>query len=173
MLLINKYLSEFHFNEIHKIKVNAKIGDCYQTSMILDLNKSGIISFLFRLRGLPFKRTRLNEITEDMRFTLLEENKPIEFLYSFWFKRRTEWITENEIFLKNTNAFYNAKVGWSFVFIQTPNGATEIITETRIFCLNKKTKLIFRIYWFFIKPFSGWIRLEMLRLIKNEVESKC
>ena len=55
MLLINKYLSVFHFNEIHKMKVNAKIEDCYKASMILDLNKSKIISFLFKLRRLPFK----------------------------------------------------------------------------------------------------------------------
>ena len=57
----------------------------------------------------------MNEIIEDMRFTMLKENKSNEFLYGFWFKHKTEWITENEIFLENSNTFYNAKVGWSFV----------------------------------------------------------
>lgn len=173
MLLINKYLSAFHFNEIHTIKVNSTLEECYNATMIIDLGKSKIIRFLFKLRGLPFKRTQLNEITDDMRFTLLEENKHNEFLYAFWFKHKTEWITEKEAFLKNSNKLYNAKVGWSFLFTEEEQGVIVITTETRVFCLNKKTKIFFAIYWFFVKPFSKWIRIEMLRLIKINIENKC
>ncbi len=118
MLLINKYLSHYHFNEIHSIQVNSTLEECYNATMTLDLNKSKIIRFVFKLRGLPFNRTKLNEITNDMRFTLLEENKHNEFLYAFWFKHKTEWITEKEVFLKKSNKIYNSKVGWSFLFIE-------------------------------------------------------
>jgi hypothetical protein len=173
MLLINKYLSEFHFNEIHAIQVNCTLEECYNAMMELDLENSKIIKFLFKLRGLPFGRTKLNEITNDMRFTLLEENKHNEFLYAFWFKHKTEWITDKEIFLKNNSNLYHAKVGWSFLFTETVQGFIEIRTETRVYCLNKKTKIFFAIYWFFIKPFSEWIRLEMLRLVKLQLENKC
>jgi len=65
---------------------------------------------------------------------------------------------------------YNAKVGWSFSFNERPDDTTEIITETRVLCLNTKTKFLFCIYWFFVKPYSGLIRIEMLRLIKKNIE---
>ena len=173
MSLINKYLSTFQFNEIHTIKVNSTLEECYKAAMTLDLGKSKIIRFLFQLRGLPFRRTQLNEITEDMRFTLLEENQHNEFLYAFWFTCKTEWISKKEVFLKNSNKLYNAKVGWSFLFTEEEQGVIDITTETRVFCLNKKAKIIFAIYWFFVKPFSEWIRIEMLRLIKINIENKC
>lgn len=173
MSLINKYLFDYQFNEIHTIRVNSTLEECYNATMNLDLGRSKIIRFLFKLRGLPFKRTQLNEITVDMRFTLLEENQHNEFLYAFWFKHKTEWITKKEVFLKNSNKHYNAKVGWSFLFTEREHGIIDITTETRVFCLNEKAKIFFAIYWFFVKPFSKWIRIEMLRLIKINIENKC
>ncbi|MBK6266079.1 hypothetical protein JKA74_13630 [Marivirga sp. S37H4] len=168
-MVLEKYLPEYQFNEVHKIVVEGSTEDCYKASMNLDLSKSGIIAFLFRLRGLPFSNTHLAALTKDMRFTLLEEIQYTEFLYAFWFKSQPEWITDKEEFMRGSSC-YNAKVGWSFNFVEKGNGKTEIITETRVFCLNRKTKLLFSIYWFFIRPFSGLIRIQMLRLIKKELE---
>jgi hypothetical protein len=71
----------------------------------------------------------------------------------------------------NDSTKYNAKVGWSFCFKEREDGTTEIVTETRVLCLNKTTKFVFSVYWFFIRPFSGLIRFEMLRLIKNKLTS--
>lgn len=167
-MLINKYLPTYQFNEVHSIIVEGNSEECYKAAISLDLSKSRIISFLFRLRGLPFRNTKLVDLTKDMRFTLLEENYYSEFLYAFWFKNKTEWIDNKEEFQKE-NKFYNAKAGWSFSFIEKENGKTEIITETRIQCFNKKTKFIFTIYWFVIKPFSGLIRRKMLQLINKEL----
>ncbi len=167
-LLLAKYIPEFQFNEIHKIVVNANASDAYKTTMELDLSKSRVIKILFKLRGLPFRNKRFTTINSDMRFTLLEEIPPSEFLYGFWFSGKTEWVVDLNEFI-NDRTKYNAKVGWSFCFNERTDGTTEIITETRVLCLNKITKFIFSIYWFFIKPFSGLVRLEMLRLIKNKL----
>jgi len=167
-MLISKYLPKFQFSEIHRTIVKANSKDSYYATMDLDLSDSKIIAILFRLRGLPFYNKKLHEITKDMRFTLLEEIRYSEFLYAFWFTNKTVWINDKKEF-ENNNLKYNAKVGWSFRFNEKPDNTTEIITETRVLCLNKKTKFLFSVYWFFIKPFSGLIRLEMLRLIKNKL----
>ena len=164
-MLLNKYIPEFQFNEVHKTVVNATAYDAYSTTMDLDLSKSKVIEILFRLRGLPFNGNKFTKINSDMRFTLIEEFQYSEFLYGFWFSTKTEWVADLNEFIKNSQK-YNAKVGWSFCFNQRTDGTTEIITETRVLCLNKTTKFLFSIYWFFIKPFSGFIRIEMLRLIK-------
>lgn len=167
-MLLNKYIPEFQFNEVHKTVVNATAYDAYVTTMDLDLSKSKAIEILFRLRCLPFNGHRFTKINSDMRFTLIEEIQYSEFLYGFWFSTNTEWVTDLNEFIQN-NQKYNAKVGWSFYFNQRTDDTTEIITETRVLCLNKTTKFLFSIYWFFIKPFSGFIRIEMLRLIKNKL----
>ena len=164
-MLLNKYIPKFQFNEVHKTVVNATAYEAYSTTMDLDLSKSKIIEILFRLRGLPFNGNKLTQINSDMRFTLIEEIQYSEFLYGFWFSTKTEWVADLNEFIKNSQK-YNAKAGWSFRFSQRTDGTTEIITETRVLCLNKTTKFLFSIYWFFIKPFSGFIRIEMLRLIK-------
>ncbi len=170
MELLNKYLSRFQFNEVHTIHANANAEMCYDAALNLDLAKSKIIKLLFQLRGLPFKRSRLNEVTEDMRFTLLEENKYREFLYGFRLKNKIEWITDKNEFMENTSS-YSMKAGWSFSFHEDEKGMTEIRTETRVYCFNLKTKIVFGMYWFLIRLFSGWIRIEMLKLIKKRAET--
>jgi hypothetical protein len=42
-----------------------------------------------------------------------------------------------------------------------------ISTETRVLCGSKRMKNKFRIYWFFVQPFSSLIRKMMLREIKK------
>lgn len=167
-MLINKYIPEFQFNEVHKTVVNATAFNAYRTTMELDLSKSKTIEILFRVRGLLLNNKRFTTINSDMRFTILEEIPYSEFLYGFWFSTKTEWVGELNEFIKNRTKF-NAKVGWSFCFSERTDSTTEISTETRVLCFNKATKFAFSIYWFFIRPFSGLIRLEMLRLIKNKL----
>lgn len=169
-MLIDKYIPDFQFNEIHKAIVNAGAEEAYKSTMDLDLSKSRIIEILFRLRGLPFKHKKLSKVNQDMKFTLLEEIPYSEFLYGFWFSTQTEWVTDLKEFEKD-NEKYNAKAAWSFCFNERSDGTTEIITETRVLCLNTKSKFVFSIYWFFIRPFSGLIRIEVLRLIKRKLKS--
>lgn len=170
-MLLNKYIPEFQFNEVHKTVVNATASEAYKATMQLDLSKSRVIGILYKMRGLPFNSNEFAEVNRDMHFTLLEECQYSEFLYAFWFSTKTEEVVDLNEFI-NSDTKYNAKVGWSFSFNQRIDNTTEIITETRVLCLNKTTKILFSIYWFFIRPFSGLIRLEMLRLIKDILNKK-
>jgi hypothetical protein len=45
-----------------------------------------------------------------------------------------------------------------------------LTTETRIKCLDNESRRSFGFYWMFIQPFSGLIRMEMLRAIKRKAE---
>ena len=170
-MLLDKYIPEYQFNKIHKTIVNGSAKQAYNSTMDLDLSKSKLIKILFKLRGLPFNAHKFSKINSDMRFTLVEQRQYSEFLYGFWFSKKVEWVTDLNEFSKNSQK-YNAKVGWSFFFNERTDGTTEIITETRVLCLNKSTKLLFSIYWFFIKPFSGFVRIEMLRLIKYKLTNE-
>jgi hypothetical protein len=62
-----------------------------------------------------------------------------------------------------------AKAGWNFYLVPT-EGATELSTETRVQCFGRSTGIKFRLYWTLIGFFSGWIRKEMLEMIKRSSE---
>ena len=168
--LIDKYRSSFDYNEIHKTVINASPETCYKSALELDLSKSWIITSLFWLRGIPFKSTKFKDFVAGMKFTLLEEFPSCEFVYGFHVRNGIEWV-EDKVEFCTDNPDYKMKAVWSMKFREAGNGC-EVSTETRVKCLTQKFKILFSIYWFFIRPFSGLIRLEMLRLLRNKVSNE-
>jgi hypothetical protein len=63
-----------------------------------------------------------------------------------------------------------AKAGWNF-YLTPADGGTDLTTETRVQCFGQDTRIKFRMYWTLIGFFSGWIRKEMLRMIKKNCEA--
>lgn len=61
-----------------------------------------------------------------------------------------------------------AKIAWNF----TLQGTTPVhlSTQTRVVCLDDSSRRRFKLYWNLIRPFSGFIRTEMLRLIRRCAE---
>jgi len=63
-----------------------------------------------------------------------------------------------------------ARAAWNFRVIEAGIGKTELSTETRVQCADSATRRRFRVYWTIVGPASGWIRLEILRLIRRTAE---
>jgi hypothetical protein len=63
-----------------------------------------------------------------------------------------------------------AKAAWDFVIEETRPGRVRLSTETRVRCMDARSRKRFMLYWRMIGPFSAWIRREMLRGIKARVE---
>jgi hypothetical protein len=168
--LIDKYLPQYTFGEHHETVVNCPIQNVYDVARDFDLSKSKLIKFLFRLRGLPTKRMRLQDFIVDIGFTYLEENPPYENLTGFWMRPRIERIPSYEDFL-NDSISSRVKVVWNFRFEEMEENKTKVSTETRILCVVPITKLTFGLYWTMVKPFSGLIRKEMLNIIKDGSEA--
>ncbi len=149
-LLIDKYLHEYHYHEYHKTLVNASAKDCFVAARNLNMGKSFLAKTLMKLRGLPTQDLTLQAFVKNICFTYLEETPYTEFVIDASQKK--------------------TKIMWNFYFKESAGNKTMVSTETRILCLTKKSKSLFSAYWFVIKPFSGLIRLEMLRLIKKNAE---
>ena len=169
--LIEKYLSEYTFNEYHEIVVNSPIENVYKIAKDFDMAKSKAIKFLFKVRGLPTKRLNLRNFIDDIGFTYLEENYPYENLIGFWARLKIAKIPSYEDFIHNSISPW-IKVVWNFKFKKIDENNTKVSTETRVLCVSKITKITFRLYWLIIKPFSSFIRTQMLKIIKNESESE-
>jgi hypothetical protein len=61
------------------------------------------------------------------------------------------------------------KANWNFKLIPD-KGKIILETETRIYCPDESSRKKFGRYWKIIKPFSGLIRMEMLRAIRRSAE---
>ncbi len=65
-----------------------------------------------------------------------------------------------------------AKTAANFRLQPLTNGRTRLTTETRIWCTSPGSRVLFGIYWACIRPFSGLIRREWLRLVKRGAEQR-
>ena len=167
--LMDSYLPDYTFTERHEIIVNSPIEDVYEITKNVDLSKSRTIVTMFRMIGLPTKRMDLQGIVEDIGFSRLAENYPLEHLIGFLVSTRVVPIRSAKDFLANKLSA-RIKVVWNFSLSEISPGLTRVTTETRIQCLSRFTRIFFRFYWAFFKPFSSVIRRRMLRIVKRQSE---
>jgi hypothetical protein len=133
------------------------------------MSESLIIRLLFALRGMPARMTSFKGL-HDGRFIKLEQKENQELIIGligqFWKPNGNLQKFESEDFIPWYTPGY-LKAIWNFELIQT-NSSTQVITETRIMCLGDDALRNFRRYWFFIRPFSGLIRKEILRGMRKK-----
>ena len=64
-----------------------------------------------------------------------------------------------------------AKAAWGFVVAPESGGGSLLTTETRVLCPDPKSARRFKRYWVVVRPFSVWIRREVLRIVRAAAES--
>lgn len=175
-MLIDDFLPVYDFSERHETKIRASAERVYAAVSTAELTDSWIIWGLFALRGLGWsnraKKLTLREMTES-GFAILGEKPDEEILLGlagkFWtLSGNLQKIDAGNFKEFNEKGF--AKAVWNFSLAEA-NGETVLKTETRISCLDEDSRQSFALYWTVVKPFSGLIRQEMLRIIKEKAES--
>ena len=169
-MLIDEFLSEYDFVETHDISVHATAAETYRAANEVDFSESFIIRWLLRLRGMSGENVTLHTMSRS-RFEILGETVNREMVIGligrFWTLDGGLQKIDAESFKKFETTGY-AKAIWNFSL--DPDGAhTRLSTETRIKCTDADSKKSFWIYGL-IQPFSGLIRMEMLKLIKHRAE---
>jgi pimeloyl-ACP methyl ester carboxylesterase len=170
--LIDRYLPEFTFGHRYDITVDSDdIGEVYAIARDLDLSRSPVVPLLFKLRGLPVKRLNARAFTAAMGWADIEETAPSEFLIGYRRRGRMEPVVGPHRSAADP-ADVTQKVVFSFRFSRRPDGRVLVDTETRVLCIGPGASRRYLPYWLAIKPFSGLIRREILRLIKQEAEQR-
>jgi hypothetical protein len=104
---------------------------------------------------------------------LLEEREGDEILLGvigrFWTPAGDVQRVSREEFLDFDKPGF-AAAAWNFRLRPGKTGMV-LSTETRVLCPTRRTRMLFGAYWTVVGPFSGLIRKEMLRLVKQEAES--
>lgn len=172
-MLQDKFLPEFQFNEIHSIVIKSDAGKVYENILQMNFSDSWIIRLLFKLRGLPSGTIKGIAGLQEMGFTLLETEPDREIILGlvgqFWKPHGNIQSCTPAAFIEFSQADF-AKTTWNFEIIQLDDKNIRLATETRILCLSEVVRKRFARYWFFIRPFSGLIRMEILRSIKRASE---
>lgn len=170
-MMIDDYLPEFDFKERHSIRIAATVDTVFRALKEADLCESWVARFLFRLRGLPTEKLTLADIRK-IRFETLGETANKEILIGligkFWTIAGDLRKIDRDTFKAFDESGY-AKAVWNFS-LDEDDGATCLKTETRIRCLDAGSRASFGRYWMFIRPFSGLIRMEILKIVKRKAE---
>lgn len=170
-MLIDEFLADHDFVETHDIIISAGADDIYRAANEIDFSDSFIIRCLMRLRGMSGGSIRLRDLNRykfEMLGQTLNKEMVVGLIGKFWTFGGGLQKIDAESFKKFDTAGF-AKAVWNFS-LDADGGKTRLTTETRIKCLDEDSRRSFGRYWMFIQPFSGLIRMEMLRTIKRKAE---
>ena len=170
-MLIDKYISVYHFNEHHSIVINGLVSGIYNKMLQCNFSNSSLIKFLFKLRGMPKKVYSIEHLTT-MGFIKLDEEPGKEILFGMvtdnpMFNTCQSNVSSKEFIQKSDDTIIKAVINFT---VQDKSNSHIISTETRVWCGSKAIKSKFKYYWFFIKPFSQLIRKTMLKQMKLQIQ---
>ena len=183
MMLLDDFLPTYRFSEFHHTIVSAPREKVYDAARGMDMRRSPLVSILLRLRELPHRLISVDFDTKGLGYTLddmieagfimLADEPPREMVFGlvgrFWtLNFDIQDLTPGEF--KSFDKQGYAKVAANLAVYKIEPGRSLVTTETRINCLGQHARNSFRRYWTMIRPFSGLIRREWLRIIKLSAE---
>ena len=170
-MLIDEFLPEYDFEERHSIKINADAATIYEAAQDADFSESLIVRSLLTLRGMSSDALSIRNLSYS-KFRILGERPAKELLIGLAGRFWTPWGDLQDVNSENFREFQKdgyAKAAWNFSIDEIGNGS-RLTTETRIKCIGDSSHKYFGLYWTIVQPFSGWIRMEMLKAIKRRAE---
>jgi len=170
-MLIDTYLSAYDFNEFHSIKVNASANNIYNRMLSCDVSRRFLVKSLFRLRGMPRQLYTINHLI-NMGFIKLDEQPGKEIVFGIITTSPTFNCCQSNVtpalFIQNKSTSI-IKAVINFQLQEESNSTHVISTETRVWCGSDEMRNKFRLYWFFVKPFSQLIRTSILKEMKYQI----
>ena len=177
---IEALMPEYDAIERHEISIAAPVAVVYNAVIELDLRTLPLAQILLAIRGLPsllFKTESRRLVHEPMTLDALqrygfvklldEPNREILLGVTGKFWRPIDNITPT------TASDYDGEVPaglaralWNYT-LSEDDGTTRLATETRIRCGDAASRTKFLAYWTLVRPFSGLIRILILRKMRS------
>jgi hypothetical protein len=179
-MLIDSFALNPDAVERHSIIINASTEEVIRALWTADLGGSLIIKLLMGLRSLPEfilhrgcvpprKRSITLQTVIDSGFGVLAKH-PDEIVLGvtgrFWRPTGNLSTFKREDFDRHVPPGF-ARGVWNFSVKEEKPGRTILSTETRVICGDDISRRKFRVYWLFVRPFSGLIRRVMLSTVKR------
>jgi hypothetical protein len=168
---LDEVLPDYDFRSRHGRSVAAEPEALWWAVERYQLDRDGslLVRSLFRLRGLPVPRGTLRDALGGAAFSLVAERTGEEIVAAttgrFWaIRERANMEAPHD---PDTFRAFD-RPGWakgavSIRIEPQDDDATNLVTETRVRCVDDRARRNFAVYWMLINVFSGWIRRDMLR----------
>jgi hypothetical protein len=180
MAHLDEALPRWDFDETHSIEVAASPARAYEALRLLRSSDLRVTNALMGLRTLGRRRRGpdrpLIDVTREGGFVLLWDEPGEEVVMGirgrFWQPRPVS-DTPPDTDLAGFAALEApgaAKSAWNFSFEPLSGGRTRVTTVTRVAAGDEAARRSFGRYWRLIRPFSGLIRIEMLRALRRKLE---
>ena len=184
-MLIDSFAPRPDAVEIHSIVINGPGRKVYEALWTSDLGGSVITKLLLFLRSIPEVLARggrslpqNRKITMrtliDAGFGVLAEKPGEEIVLGvtgrFW-RPAGNLSSFNRADFDQPVPAGLARGVWNFSVSEASNGRTILRTETRVTCGDDASRRKFLAYWLIVRPFSGLIRLIMLKRVRKTAEA--
>lgn len=176
---IDQFLPTHDVSASYQIRINAPPAVVYRCLLRSDFNQLWVVRLLMTIR--TGKRQPRNRVPHDLPqrlqgtgFVILGDIPGQELVVGvagkFW---RPDGGRCLDLTAGDFGEFARpgyAKAAWNFRFRTESGESTLLSTETRIKCFGRAALWKFRFYWSLISPFSGLIRMAILRDVKAKAE---
>lgn len=167
---LDRVLPDFQFVERHHAVIEADPATVFAATEAVDLSDSLVARILMAIWRVPARLFLRNVSSRPMsvRDFIPLVRIPPELLIRGLVAGvgRRSWTPEQ--FTSHSGPGF--KLVWGYRVRQVGDEACRIETETRVFCGDVSTKRWFSIYWIIIRPWSGLIRRDLLRIIRLRAE---
>lgn len=169
-MILDEILPTWTVREIHETKIDASPEALWQAVRHLDFSASWLTRMLFGLRGIERVGLTLSDMVKSGPFRVFAVEPESEWVLGLVCNTKMvpvpmETRDEFEGYAEDGVS----RLAWNFLIEESRNGLL-LRTETRVQCMGPKSRRWFLPYWMLIRPFSGVIRREMLRLAKKQAE---
>jgi hypothetical protein len=192
MLSIDYWMPIYDFAERHETRVGAAPERVYEAIRAADFGRNSLIKLLLGMRVLPsllLNPAKAGEMTREFvpgskltldgffqnGFVMLEEWRGQEMVIGltggFW-RPAGGIVRTDPVEFRLATPRGVAKAAWNFVVRSETDGSCVITTETRIWCPDTDARRWFKAYWMLIRPFSGLLRVMMLKEIQRTAEAQ-
>jgi len=190
-VLIDDFAPTWDASEVHQIEIRREAAFVYKQLWQADLAGSPLIKLLLALRSLP--ALLLHPASINLRLVRSwRRSIRMPDLIAAGFAQLAEvpgrelvlgiagrfWRPAGNVSTSNESNFHGpvphglARAVWNFHVAPSGIGRTILSTETRIIAGDTSSRAKFRLYWFFVAPFSGLIRRMMLNAVRRRCEAK-
>lgn len=182
-MLIDRFLPAAEVSSRREVEVRAPAERVWAAARSLDLAGSPVVRALFALRSLPGILSRMSAAGRGLGcdmdgllkngFVILAEESGEEVVLGLVGRF---WTLDGGIIRVDPTDFAAfdrpgyAVAAWNFTLHGPAAGPVRLATETRVRLTDPSSRRRFRAYWTIVGPFSGLIRREMLRTIRNAAE---
>ena len=169
---VESWLPRFDVRERHERVVAAEPERALAIALETPVCPDRIVRTLFRLRGLGGASTAsIAEFASTRSFVALERTRTTYvFGAAVRLRGRPRAAADPESWL--AWGAQGIKIAADFRAEPAGGGRSLLSTETRVLALDRRSRLLFRLYWLGIGPFSALIRRRWLRAIAARAEAE-